>query len=253
MATAISTNVLRQKATQLVFVDESTAGTLSSAPSGSNGSTEQSFATTDSPVWDQQPNTTTFSEIGSQILTQDQSTNYLEYATTNYNFLAKPNGTGAPAEDYLLLKFFGAQSTSGEHAYYFANSVNTSSAWQLTDENFMFAAAGVILNELTATISKDGNLIYNVSALASRLYYGGQATVSSVSTNDITINTPSIKGVPGATASNIFFANEPVIVYNNSTGASRGTTTVSSISSNVVTVAATPISPTTSEIDSDVV
>ena len=42
MATAISTNVLRQKATQLVFVDESTAGTLSSAPSGSNGSTEQS-------------------------------------------------------------------------------------------------------------------------------------------------------------------------------------------------------------------
>ena len=106
----------------------------------------------------------------------------------------------------------------------------------------MFAAAGVILNELTATISKDGNLIYNVSALASRLYYGGQATVSSVSTNDITINTPSIKGVPGATASNIFFANEPVIVYNNSTGASRGTTTVSSISSNVVTVAATPSS-----------
>ena len=105
MATAISTNVLRQKATHLVFVDESTAGTLSSAPSGSNGSTEQSFATTDSPVWDQQPNTTTFSEIGSQILTQDQSTNYLEYATTNYNFLAKPNGTGAPAEDYLLLKF----------------------------------------------------------------------------------------------------------------------------------------------------
>ena len=72
--------------------------------------------------------------------------------------------------------------------------------------------------------------------------YGGQATVSSVSTNDITINTPSIKGVPGATASNIFFANEPVIVYNNSTGASRGTTTVSSISSNVVTVAATPSS-----------
>ena len=242
MATAISTDVLRQKATQLVFVDESTAGTLSSAPSGSNGSTEQSFATTDAPVWDQQPNTTTFSEIGSQILTQDQSTNYLEYATTNYNFLAKPNGTGAPAEDYLLLKFFGAQSTSGEYAYYFANSVNTSSAWQLTDENFMFAAAGVILNELTATISKDGNLIYNVSALASRLYYGGQATVSSVSTNDITINTPSIAGVPGATASNLFFANEPIIVYNNSTGASRGTTTVSSISGAVVTVAATPSS-----------
>ena len=93
MATAISTNVLRQKATQLVFMDETTAGTLSSAPSGSNGSTEQSFATTDAPVWDQATNTTTFSEIGSQILTQDQSLNYLEYATTSYNFLAKPHAT----------------------------------------------------------------------------------------------------------------------------------------------------------------
>ena len=243
MATAISTDVLRQKATQLVFVDESTAGTLSSAPSGSNGSTEQSFATTDAPVWDQQPNTTTFSEIGSQILTQDQSTNYLEYATTNYNFLAKPNGVNAPAENYLLTKFFGATNNDPSfYSYYFANSVDTVSAWQLTDENFMFAAAGVILNELTATISKDGNLIYNVSAIASRLYYGGQATVASVSSNDITINTPSIAGVPGATASNLFFANEPVIVYNNSSGASRGTTTVSSISGAVVTVAATPSS-----------
>tara|TARA_Y100001963_G_scaffold66957_1_gene93328 strand:- start:1580 stop:2824 length:1245 start_codon:yes stop_codon:yes gene_type:complete len=242
MATAISTNVLRQKATQLVFMDETTAGTLSSAPSGSNGSTEQSFATTDAPVWDQATNTTTFSEIGAQILTQDQSLNYLEYATTSYNFLAKPNGTGAPAENYLLLKFFGAQNTSGEYAYYFANSVNTVSAWQLTDENFMFAGAGTIFNELTATISKDGNLIFNVSALASRLYYGGQATVASVATNDITINTPSIKGVPGATASNLFFANEPIIVYNNSSGASRGTTTVSSIASNVLTVASAPAS-----------
>ena len=242
MATAISTNVLRQKATQLVFMDETTAGTLSSAPSGSNGSTEQSFATTDAPVWDQATNTTTFSEIGSQILTQDQSLNYLEYATTSYNFLAKPNGTGAPAENYLLLKFFGAQNTSGEYAYYFANSVNTVSAWQLTDENFMFAGAGTIFNELTATISKDGNLIFNVSALASRLYYGGQATVASVATNDITINTPSIKGVPGATASNLFFANEPIIVYNNSSGSSRGTTTVSSIASNVLTVASAPAS-----------
>tara|TARA_R100000963_G_C4640947_1_gene104589 strand:- start:976 stop:2163 length:1188 start_codon:yes stop_codon:yes gene_type:complete len=223
-------------------MDESTAGTLSSAPSGTNGSSEQSFATTEAPVWDQATNTTTFSEIGSQILTQDQSLNYLEYATASYNFLAKPNGTGAPAENYILLKFFGAQNTSGEYAYYFANSVDTVSAWQLTDDNFMFAGAGTIFNELTASISKDGNLIFNVSALASRLYYGGQATVASVSTNDITINTPSIKGVPGASASNLFFANEPIIVYNNSGGASRGSTTVSSIASNVLTVASAPAS-----------
>ena len=53
MATAISTNVLRQKATQLVFVTETTAGTLTSAPSGSNSSTEQSFDTTTAPVWEQ--------------------------------------------------------------------------------------------------------------------------------------------------------------------------------------------------------
>ena len=65
MATAISTNVLRQKATQLVFVTETTAGTLTSAPSGSNSSTEQSFDTTTAPVWEQAVNTTTFSEIGS--------------------------------------------------------------------------------------------------------------------------------------------------------------------------------------------
>ena len=67
-----------------------------------------------------------------------------------------------------------------------------------------------------------------------------QATVASVSSNDITVNAPSIVGVPGATTSNLFFANEPVIVYNNSSGASRGTTTVSSISDNVVTVASAP-------------
>jgi len=42
MVTAISTNVLRQKATQLVFVTETTAGTLTSAPSGSNIATKQS-------------------------------------------------------------------------------------------------------------------------------------------------------------------------------------------------------------------
>ena len=105
MATAISTNVLRQKATQLVFVTETTAGTLTSAPSGSNGATEQSFDTTTAPVWEQDVNTTTFSEIGSQIITQDQSTNYLEYANATYEFMAKPNGASAPAEDFVLKSF----------------------------------------------------------------------------------------------------------------------------------------------------
>ena len=103
----------------------------------------------------------------------------------------------------------------------------------------MFATAGVIFNELTASISKDGNLVYSLTALGNRIYYGGQATVASVSSNDITVNAPSIAGVPGAATSNLFFANEPVIVYNNSSGASsRGTTTVSSVAGNVVTVAA---------------
>ena len=106
----------------------------------------------------------------------------------------------------------------------------------------MFATAGVIFNELTASISKDGNLVYSLTALGNRIYYGGQATVASVSSNDITVNAPSIAGVPGAATSNLFFANEPVIVYNNSSGASRGTTTVSSVAGNVVTVASTPSS-----------
>ena len=242
MATAISTNVLRQKATQLVFVTETTAGTLTSAPSGSNGATEQSFDTTTAPVWEQDVNTTTFSEIGAQVITQDQATNYLEYANATYEFMAKPNGASAPAEDFVLKKFFGAQATSGEYAYYFANDVTTVSAWQLVDSNFMFATAGVIFNELTASISKDGNLVYSLTALGNRIYYGGQATVASVSSNDITVNAPSIAGVPGAATSNLFFANEPVIVYNNSSGASGGTTTVSSIAGNVVTVVATPSS-----------
>ena len=118
MATAISTNVLRKKSTQLVFVTENTAGTLTSAQSGSNGATEQSFDTTTAPVWEQDVNTTTFSEIGSQIITQDQATNYLEYANATYEFMAKPNGASAPAEDFVLKKFFGAQATSGEYAYY---------------------------------------------------------------------------------------------------------------------------------------
>ena len=34
--------------------------------------------------------------------------------------------------------------------------------------------------------------------LGNRIYYGGQATVASVSSNDITVNAPSIVGVPGA-------------------------------------------------------
>ena len=101
MATAISTDVLRQKATELVFMDESTAGTLSSAPSGTNSSSEQSFSTTDPPVWEQSVNTTIFSEIGSQLITQDQATNYLEYGASSYTFMAKPNGAGVPAENYL--------------------------------------------------------------------------------------------------------------------------------------------------------
>ena len=241
MATAISTNVLRQKATQLVFVTETTAGTLTSAPSGSNGATEQSFDTTTAPVWEQDVNTTTFSEIGSQIITQDQATNYLEYANATYEFMAKPNGASAPAEDFVLKKYFGDQATSGEYAYYFANDVTTVSAWQLVDSNFMFATAGVIFNELTASISKDGNW-FTAYCIGKRIYYGGQATVASVSSNDIAVNAPSIVGVPGATTSNLFFANEPVIVYNNSSGASRGTTTVSSVAGNVVTVASTPSS-----------
>ena len=248
MATAISTNVLRQKATELVFVDESTAGTLSAAPSGTDSATEQSFVLTDPPIWDQQVNTTAFSETGSQILTQDQAINYLEFATTSYNFMAKPNGAGKPAEDYLLLKFFGSQSTSGEYKYYFSNQADTFSAWQLTDSNFMTAAAGAIFNEMTIAISKDGNLVYNISAMSNRLYYGGQATVASISSNDITINTLSVAGVPGAVASNVFFANEPIIVYNNSSGASRGTTTVSSIAGAVLTVASAPGSIDASDV-----
>ena len=220
MATAISTAVLRQKATELVFVDESTAGTLSSAPSGTDSATEQSFVLTDAPVWDQSVNTTTFSETGAQVLTQDQAMNYLEFANTSFNF--------------------GAQSTSGEYKYYFTNQADTFSTWQLTDSNFMTAAAGSIFNEMTVSIAKSGNLIYNISAMANRLYLGGQATVASISTNAITINTPSIAGVPGAAAKNLFFDNEPIIVYNNSSGASRGSTTVSSISGAVVNVASAP-------------
>jgi hypothetical protein len=242
MATAISTNVLRQKATELVFVDESTSGTLTAAPSGTDSATEQTFVLTEAPVWDQQVNTTSFSETGAQLITQDQATNYLEFATTSYNFLAKPNGAGQPAEDYLLKKFFGAQDTSGEYAYYFSNQSETMSAWQLIDTNFMTAAAGAIFNEMTVSISKDGNLVYNISAMSNRLYYGGQATVASISTNDITVNTPSVSGVPGAAAKNLFFANEPIIVYDNSSGSSRGTTSVSSISGAVVTVASAPAS-----------
>ena len=240
MATAISTDVLRQKATELVFMDESTAGTLSSAPSGTNSASEQSFATTDPPVWEQSVNTTIFSEIGSQLITQDQATNYLEYGASSYTFMAKPNGAGVPAENYLLLKFFGAQSTSGEYAYYFSNQTNTVSAWQLVDSNFLQAVAGVIFNELTCSISKEGNLIYTISALGSRLYYGGQATVDSISTNDITINTLSVPGVPGAAASNVFFPNQGIEVFNNSSGASRGTPPVSSLAGAGVTGPSAP-------------
>ena len=69
MPTAISTNVLRQRAVTSVLVDESTTGTLSAAPSGSNGATEQSFAFTEAPAWSQEVDTTTFSETGSQIIT----------------------------------------------------------------------------------------------------------------------------------------------------------------------------------------
>jgi len=242
MATVISTAVLRNKATELVFKDESTAGTLSAAPTGSDGSAEQSFVLTDAPVWDQAVNTTTFSETGAQLITQDQSTNYVEIANTSFNFMAKPNGAGSPAENYLLLKFFGAQSTSGEYAYYFANQAETFSTWMMTDSNFMTAASGSIFNEMTVSISKDGNLIYNISAMANRLYYGGQASVASISTNAITIDAPTIVGVPGADATNLFFPNQPVIVYNNSSGASRGTTSVSSVSGNVVNVASAPAS-----------
>ena len=243
MATAISTDVLRQKATELVFMDESTAGTLSSAPSGTNSSSEQSFATTDPPVWEQSVNTTIFSEIGSQLITQDQATNYLEYGASSYTFMAKPNGVSEPAENYLLTKFFGGTNNDPSfYAYYFSNQTNTMSAWQLVDSNFLQAVAGVIFNELTCSISKEGNLIYTISALGSRLYYGGQATVASVSTNDITINTLSVPGVPGAAASNVFFPNQGIEVFNNSSGASRGTTTVSSIAGAVVTVASAPAS-----------
>jgi hypothetical protein len=162
--------------------------------------------------------------------------------------MAKPNGAGKPAEDYLLLKFFGAQSTSGEYKYYFTNQADTFSTWQLTDSNFMTAAAGSIFNEMTVSIAKSGNLIYNISAMANRLYLGGQATVASISTNAITINTPSVAGVPGAAAKNLFFDNEPIIVYNNSSGASRGTTTVSSISGAVVNVASAPGSIDASDV-----
>jgi hypothetical protein len=162
--------------------------------------------------------------------------------------MAKPNGAGKPAEDYLLLKFFGAQSTSGEYKYYFTNQADTFSTWQLTDSNFMTAAAGSIFNEMTVSIAKSGNLIYNISAMANRLYLGGQATVASISTNAITINTPSVAGVPGAAAKNLFFDNEPIIVYRDSSGASRGTTTVSSISGAVVNVASAPGSIDASDV-----
>ena len=241
MPTAISTNVLRQRAVTSVLVDESTTGTLSAAPSGSNGATEQSFAFTEAPAWSQEVDTTTFSETGSQIITQDQATNRLDYAATEFAVMSKPNGVSEPAEGYLLKKFFGSTNIDPSfYGYYFSNQVAAFSAWHLIDEEFLVAAAGGILNEMSVNVSKTGNLIYTFSVLGTRLYYGGQATVASVSTNDITINAPDINLAPGADASNIFFANQPVEVFNNSGGASRGTTTVSSVSGNVVSVAAAP-------------
>jgi hypothetical protein len=123
MPTAISTDVLRQRAVTSVLVDESTTGTLSAAPSGSNGSTEQSFAFTEAPAWSQETDTTTFSETGTDIITQDQSLNRLEYATSTFSVLAKPNGVSAPAESYLLTKFFGTTDTSGQYGYYFSDQV----------------------------------------------------------------------------------------------------------------------------------
>jgi hypothetical protein len=95
---------------------------------------------------------------------------------------------------------------------------------------------------MTVSISKEGNLVYNISAMANRLYYGGQSTVASISTNAITLNAPVQAGLTGLATSNLFFAGEPIIVYNNSSGASRGTTTVSSISGNVINVASAPAS-----------
>ena len=242
MTTSISTAVLRNKATELVFKDESTAGTLSAAPTGTDGAAEASFVLTDAPVWEQAVNTSTFSETGAQLITQDQSTNYVEFANTSFNFMAKPNGAGSPAENYLLLKFFGAVATSGEYAYSFTNQSNTFTTWALTDSNFMTAASGSIFNEMTVSISKEGNLVYNISAMANRLYYGGQSTVASISSNAITLNAPVQAGLTGLATSNLFFAGEPIIVYNNSSGASRGTTTVSSISGNVINVASAPAS-----------
>ena len=241
MPTAISTDVLRQRAVTSVLVDESTTGTLSAAPSGSNGATEQSFAFTESPSWAQEVDTTTFSETGSQIITQDQATNRLDYANTTFSVMANPNGVSEPAEGYMLKKFFGSTNIDPSfYGYYFSNQVAAFSAWHLIDSEFLIAAAGGILNEMSVNISKEGNLIYTFSVLGTRLYYGGQATVASVSTNDITITAPDINLAPGADATNIFFPNQPVEVFNNSGGASRGTTTVSSIAGNVVTVASTP-------------
>ena len=78
--------------------------------------------------------------------------------------------------------------------------------------------------------------------MANRLYYGGQSTVASISTNAITLNAPVQAGLTGLATSNLFFAGEPIIVYNNSSGASRGTTTVSSVSGNVINVASAPAS-----------
>ena len=116
---ALPTGLTRFRSAVVYVKAETTAGTLSALPVAGDA-----FLLTETPVLSQIGNYANTQEIGSMLFSREKVLNYMDFATFDLPFYAKPKTAGtAPEEDLLLNHFFGAgAAVSSTYVYNFANT-----------------------------------------------------------------------------------------------------------------------------------
>ena len=183
---ALPETLVRSRSAVVFLKEEDTAGTFNGLPDASNA-----FALTSVPTIAQAGNYTDTSEIGSELITTKKVLNYMDYATFDMEFYAKPSGTAgtAPTEDKLMEWFFGKKSTvaSTSVTYSLQNKMTTFTTWsqQFTDESFqLYVGQGCVPTTWGVSLAKDGPVTFSMGVQSNKVLYGGTAEVQSVGADD---------------------------------------------------------------------
>jgi len=169
--------LIRSRNLKFFVVPETSSGVLV-APAASNA-----LDLVEAPTYSQKGKYSDTSRVRNSRTAIAQSFDGMEFGTLSFKCPAMLKAAGtAPQEGNVLIGVFGNEtlvaSTSAEYAP--AVKTGTYSVWILHDNQVLDALAGVKFSKLSATLTKEGELIYSVEAKFQRKYSAGTALLGSI-------------------------------------------------------------------------